>query len=150
MPLVDLLGRVHKKLIRPWIWAISPALIRVTLSYSDHFVQHLYVLLGVGGWICEKKLIRRLILANYFTCTYHSCQLTPHLRVTPPTGSSAITPHMPSPTTGPPKQKCSPPWPTNWQMMLNKLMCSTKSPYQMFKSTKKAFNTCIFLYSCLN
>ena len=34
-----------------------------------------------------------------------------------------------------PKQKCSPPWPTNCQMMLNKLDFSTISPCQRSKST---------------
>ena len=45
-----------------------------------------------------------------------------------------------------PQQKISPPCPTNCLMMLNKLMCRTKSPYQMSKSTKKALNTCIFFF----
>ena len=90
--------------------------------------------------ICSLLLSIRHALPtwNCFNHPIHSCQLTPTQGSHP--HRSAITPHMLSPPAGPPpppNKNFHPPWPTNWQMMLNKLMCSTKSPYQMSKITKR-------------
>ena len=65
------------------------------------------------------------------------------------TPQSAITPHCapPPPPAGPPRK--SPP-PNKMTNDAKQAFISTKSPYQMLKVLKRASNTFIFLYFCLN
>ena len=97
-------------------------------------------------YIRESRLIRNMQNWILFQC--HNCIVanSPPLEGNTP----RECPHsVPSPPRRTPNKLFHPLWLQKWQIMLNKLICSTKSPYLMSKSAKMSIKYMYIFYFCL-